>query len=103
MDVYVSTVAGEPARSRTDAHADGSTFVSRKATISGFAANPTRTSFANALKADRNHRITFTGRPLLRGVRAISFNDGQISFNDGRSSKSSSIGGVVIVVAWVRS
>ena len=59
MDVYVSTVAGEPARSRTDTHADGSTFVSRKATISGFATNPTRTFFANARKADRNHGFTF--------------------------------------------
>ena len=34
--------------------------------------------FADAIKAYRNHRVTFTGRPL--GVmRAISFNDGQIS------------------------
>ena len=63
MDVYVSTVTGEPARSRTDAHADGSTFVPRKATISGFATNPTRTFLANARKADRNHGFTFL-RPL---------------------------------------
>jgi len=34
------------------------------ATISGFAANPTRTSFANTLKAYGNHRITFPGRPF---------------------------------------
>jgi hypothetical protein len=59
MDVYVSTVAREPARARTDAHADGSTFVPRKATISGFAANPTRTFLANPRKADRNHGFTF--------------------------------------------
>ena len=59
MDVYVSTVARWPARSRADAHADGSTLVSRKATISGFATNPTRAFFANALKSDGNHRITF--------------------------------------------
>jgi hypothetical protein len=59
MDVYVSTVAGEPARSCTDAHADGSTFVSRKATISGFATDPTRAFLANATKSDRNHTITF--------------------------------------------
>jgi hypothetical protein len=85
MDVYVSTVAGEPARSRADAHADGSTFVSRKATISGFATNPTRTFFANALKADRNHRITFL-QAWYEIVRAISFNAGQISFNAGRIS-----------------
>ena len=30
-----------------------------KATISGFATNPTRTFFANALKPDRNHGFTF--------------------------------------------
>lgn len=59
MDVYVSTVARQPAGSRTDAHADGSTLISRKATISGFATNPTRTFFANARKADRNHGFTF--------------------------------------------
>jgi len=64
MDVNVSTVAREVARSRTDAHADGSTFVFRKATISGFAANPTGTPFANALKAYRNHRITFKAADL---------------------------------------
>ena len=58
MDVYGSTVAGWPAGSPTDAHADGSTFVPRKATISGFATNPTRTFFANARKADRNHGFT---------------------------------------------
>ena len=50
---------GTEAGSRADAHADRSTFVSRKATISGFAANPTRTFFANTLKADRNHGFTF--------------------------------------------
>jgi hypothetical protein len=83
--MYVSTVAGEPARSRTDAHADGSTLISRKATISRFAANPTGTSFANALKAYRNHRITFTGRPFGL-MRAISLNAGQISLYAGRIS-----------------
>jgi len=65
MDVYVSTVTGEPARSRTDAHADGSTFVPRKATISGFATNPTWTFLLTRLKADRNHRF----------IRSISFYD----------------------------
>jgi hypothetical protein len=50
MDVYVFTVTGEPARSRIDAHADGSTFVPREATMSRFATNPTRTLFANARK-----------------------------------------------------
>jgi hypothetical protein len=49
MDVDISTVAGKTARSRTDAHADGSTFVSRKATIGGFTANPTRTLLADTL------------------------------------------------------
>jgi hypothetical protein len=78
--LYVSTVAGEPARSCTDAHADGSTFVPRKATISRFAGNPTRTLFADALKADGNHRVTFYCPPsLYEVVRAISFNDRQIS------------------------
>jgi hypothetical protein len=42
-----------------------SPFVPREATISRFATNPTRTFFANALKADRNHRF----------IRSISFND----------------------------
>jgi hypothetical protein len=49
---------------RADAHADGSTFVPGKATISGFATNPTRTFFANARKADRNHGVTFLLRPV---------------------------------------
>jgi hypothetical protein len=72
MDVYVSTVAGQPERSRTDSHADGSTFVPREATISAFATNPTRTFFANTRKADRNHGVTFL-RPLgsYEIVRAI--------------------------------
>ena len=73
MDVYVSPVARWPARSRADAHADRSTFVSRKATISGFTANTTRTVFANALKTERNHRITFASLVLTEIVRAISF------------------------------
>ena len=59
MDMYVSTVARQSARSRTDAHADGSTFVPRKAAISGFATDPTRAFLANASKADRNHGVTF--------------------------------------------
>ena len=42
-------------RSRTDAHADASTFVPRKAATDGFATGPTRSPFADALKADRNH------------------------------------------------
>jgi hypothetical protein len=51
MDVYVSTVAGERARSRTDAHADGSTFVQkRKPMISvGFARVSKNTSRVEAL------------------------------------------------------
>ena len=71
MDVYVSTVAGEPARSRTDTHADGGTFVPREATISRFAANPTRTFLANASKADEI--MVYVLRPLgsYEIVRAI--------------------------------
>ena len=85
MDVDMSTIAGEPARSRTDAHADGSTLVPRKAAITGFAANPTRTFFTDTFKANRNHRITFTGCPF--GVmRAISLYAGQISSNAGQIS-----------------
>ena len=53
MDVYISTVAGQPARPRTDAHADGSTFVSRKATNKWFTAYQTRTLFADALEIVR--------------------------------------------------
>jgi hypothetical protein len=80
MDVYVSTVAGEPARSSTDAHADGSTFVPREATISGFATNPTRTSFVNARKADRNHGFMFCGRSVrMRSCAQFSFYDRQNS------------------------
>jgi len=48
--MYVSAVAGQPARSRTDEHADASTFVPRKATTDGFATGPTRSPFADALK-----------------------------------------------------
>ncbi len=70
MDGGYSTVAREPARARTDAHADGSTFVPGEATICRLATNPTRTFFANALKADRNHRF----------IRPISFNDRQFHF-----------------------
>ena len=73
MDVYVSTVAGEPARARTDAHADGSTFVSRKATIGGFTANATWTLLADALKADRNHRITFYYQLGMRSSAQFHF------------------------------
>src|SRR5689334_21667674 len=80
MDVYVSTVTGEPARSRTDAHAYGSTFIPRKATISGFATNPTRTFLANARKADRNHGFMFCGRSVrMRSCSQISFYDRQNS------------------------
>ena len=80
MDVYVSTVAGEPALSRTNAHADGSTFVPRKAAITGLATNPTRPFFADALKAYRNHRVYW---PISTRSCAISFYAGQISFNAG--------------------
>jgi hypothetical protein len=83
MDVYVSTVAREPARSRTDTHADGGTFVPREATISRFAANPTRTSFANALKAYRNHHVYW---PISTRSRAISLYAGRISLNAGQIS-----------------
>jgi hypothetical protein len=85
MDVYVSTVAREPARSRTDAHADGSTFVPRKVTISGFTANPTRPLLADAPKSDRNHRITCYFQ-LGMIVHAISFNAGRISLYAGQIS-----------------
>ena len=67
MDVDISTVTEQSARSRTDAHADGSTFVPREATIGRLTTNPQRTFLANALKADRNHRF----------IRSISFNDRQ--------------------------
>src|SRR5688572_4090940 len=87
MDVYVSTVARWPARSRADAHADGSTLVSRKAPISGFATNPTRAFFANALKSDRNHRITFYYQLGMRSSAAISLYAGRISFNAGTHSR----------------
>jgi hypothetical protein len=80
MDVYASTVTGEPARSRTNAHADGSTFVPRKATISGFATNPTRTFFANARKADRNHGLRFCCRAVdMKPCAQFSFYDRQNS------------------------
>src|ERR1044071_10488013 len=80
MDVYVSTVTGEPTRSRTDAHADGSTFVPRKATISGFTTNPARTFFANARKADRNHGFMFCRRSVrMRSCSQFSFYDRQNS------------------------
>ena len=72
MDVYVSTVAGWSARSRTDAHADGSTFVSRKATISGFT-NSTRTFLADTRKSDRNHRITFYFQLAMRSSEQFHF------------------------------
>jgi|GEM_PF-2854901 len=65
MDVDISTVADsprEPALMRMQMEVP---FVPRKATISRFATNPTRTFFTNALKADRNHGF----------IRAISFND----------------------------
>jgi hypothetical protein len=75
---YVSAVTGQSARSRTDAHADRSTFVPRKAAISGFATNPTRTFFANARKADRNHGFMFCGRSVrMRSCAQISFYDRQ--------------------------
>ena len=52
-----------------------------------FATNPTRTFLADALKADRNHRITFCGpRGSYEIVRAISFNAGQISLYARRIS-----------------
>ncbi len=66
--------------SRTDAHADGSTFVPRKATISGFATNPTRTFLANARKADRNHGFMFCFRSVpIRSCAQFSFYDRQNS------------------------
>jgi len=63
-----------------------STFVPRKATISWFATNPTRTFFANALKADRNHRfireISFYDLQEFHFAGQISLYDLEISFND---------------------
>ena len=83
MDVDISTVTRQSARSRTDAHADGSTFVPRKATISGFATNPTRTFFANARKADRNHGFTSLSRSVgMKSCAQISFYDRRISLYD---------------------
>jgi len=85
MDVYVSAVAREAARSRTDSHADGSTLVPGKAAITGFAANPTRTFFTDTFKANRNHRVTFTCCPF-EVMRAISFYAGRISLYAGQIS-----------------
>jgi len=83
MDMYVSTIAGEPARPRTDAHADGSTFVSRKATVTDSTANSKRTLFADALKAYRNHKsLRLLPLASCEIVRAISFNAGRISLYD---------------------
>ena len=80
MDVYVSTVTGEPARSRTDAHADGSALVSGEATISGFATNPARTFLTNTGKADRNHGVTFCSRSVdMKSCAQFSFYDRQNS------------------------
>src|SRR5687768_7673432 len=86
MDVYVSTVARWSARSRADAHADRSTFVSRKATISGFATNPTRTFFADALKPDRNHRITLYYQRGMRSSAQFHLMPDKISLYAGRIS-----------------
>jgi hypothetical protein len=78
-DGYVwFTLAGELAKCRTDAHADGSTFVSRKAAVSGFAANPTRTSFANAIKPTEIIESRLLAH-FLRGRAQISLYDRQIS------------------------
>ena len=93
MDVYVSTVAGEPARSRADAHADGSTFVPRESTISGFATNPTRTFLANARKADRNHGVT-----VLLPLGSMRSCAAQISFYDRPQEEISSLLGSVWVL-----
>lgn len=50
--------------------------VPRKATISRFATNPTRAFLGNALKADRNHRVTFECPPgSNESVSAISIHD----------------------------
>ena len=77
MDVDVSTVAGYLASSRTDPHADGSTFIP-KSRNNSFATNPTGTFFANALKVDRNYRVKFHCPPNSNEiVRAISFYDPQ--------------------------
>ena len=62
------------------------TFRTRKNHNKWVAANPTRTSFANALKAYRNHRITFTGSPISMVMPAISFYDRQISLYDRQIS-----------------
>src|ERR1044072_9788336 len=69
-----------PRDARTDAHAYGGTFVPRKATISWFATNPTRTFFANASKADRNHGFMLCGRSVrMRSCSQFSFYDRQNS------------------------
>jgi hypothetical protein len=52
-----------------------------KATISRVAADPPWTFFANALKADRNHR--FIRSISFYDLQEFSFYAGQISFNAG--------------------
>jgi hypothetical protein len=55
-------------------------FVSRKATIGGFATNPTRPLLLTRLKPTE---IIYCPLGSCEIVPAISFYDGQISFNDG--------------------
>jgi hypothetical protein len=54
MDVNVSAVARWNTSARTHSHADGSIFVSRKTTVSGFATYSTRTFLADGFEAAGN-------------------------------------------------
>src|ERR1043165_10152364 len=54
MDVYVSAVARWTASASAYSHADGSTFVGRKTTVSWFATYPTRPFLADPFEASRN-------------------------------------------------
>ena len=62
MDVYVPPLRDGP-RDPALMRVHGSTFVPRKATMSGFATNPRRT-FLHARKADRNQGFSFVAASL---------------------------------------
>jgi len=88
MEVYVFTVAREPAKSRTDAQADGSTFVPRKATISGFATNESNDALmqnpgndrAALAQFDRTFSTLYVGGPFTDSYQASRWRGG-----DGRT------------------
>ena len=54
MDVYVSAVPRWTASASAYSHADGSTFVGRKTTVTWFAAYPTWPFLADPFEASRN-------------------------------------------------